>query len=302
MSRCLSFASLLYAGLLTHGAFGAGPPCPGLRTVAYPVADLVIPPDTRPITVSVGSEVQVSRPRKKLKTTQDQLIKRITEAVAAGRWVEGKIEYRAKDMSLVVTQTAAAQREVAALLQTLRHAQEVEVSLEVRMVSVSEETFERIGIDFEKGASLSGAASGRTIQVVQADQRAKVLQAPKVTCFDKQRVNFRLAEDGAHVALSVTPTVSADRRFVRLHLWLRRDGTEDERVKAVLADGCSVSLPAWTVTRETRQEFGPPVLSRIPYVNRLFKSVGYGRETEKVFLMVTTRAIIQEEAVEGAEE
>jgi type II secretory pathway component GspD/PulD (secretin) len=50
------------------------------------------------------------------------------------------------------------------------------------------------------------------------------------------------------------------------------------------------------VTRETRQEFGPPVLSRIPYVNRLFKNVGVGRETEKVFLMVTPRVIVHQAA------
>jgi polysaccharide export outer membrane protein len=35
------------------------------------------------------------------------------------------------------------------------------------------------------------------------------------------------------------------------------------------------------------------VVSRIPYVNRLFKNVGYSRETEHVILMVTPRVIIE---------
>jgi type II secretory pathway component GspD/PulD (secretin) len=299
MPRGLTFASLLCAGLLTHAAFGAGPPCPGTRTVAYPVADLVIPPDVRPITISVGQELKATRPPKKLKTTQDQLIRRVTTSVAPGTWgAVGKIEYRADDVSLVVTQTPAAQREVAALLENLRHAREVVVSLEVRVVSVSEETFERIGVDFGKGAFMDQAAAGQTLTTVQTDRQANVMQAPKVTCFDRQRVNFRLAVDGARVALDVTPAVSADRRFVRLNLRLGRAGAEDQKVKAVLADGCSVALPGWAVLRETRQEFGPPVLSRIPYVSRLFKTVGYGRESEKVFLMVTPRVIVQEEAAE----
>jgi type II secretory pathway component GspD/PulD (secretin) len=293
MSRGVTFASLLCAGLLTHAAFGAAPSYPEPRTVAYPVADLVIPPDTRPITVSVGPEAKASRPRKKLKTTQDQLIRKITEAVAPGTWGgQAKIEYRAKDLSLVVTQTPAAQREVAALLETLRHAQEVTVSLEVRVVSVSEQTFERIGVDFEpKKFDQNGLRV--VLEAAQGDRRTTIMQAPKVTCLDRQRVNFRLAEDGARVALGVTPTVSADRRFVRLNVRLSRDGAEDQKVKAVLAEGCSVVLPGWAVTHETRQEYGPPVLSRIPYVNRLFKNVGYGRESEKVFLMVTPRVIVE---------
>src|SRR2546423_15698756 len=47
--------------------------------------------------------------------------------------------------------------------------------------------------------------------------------------------------------------------------------------------------------REGRNEFGPPVLSKVPYVNRLFKNVGYGRETEHVVLMVTPRVIMAAE-------
>jgi Flp pilus assembly secretin CpaC len=301
MSRGLTFASLLYAGLLSHTALGAGPPCPEPRTVAYPVADLVIPADTRPVTVSLGPEAKASRPRRVMPTTQDRLIKQVTTTVAPGTWGgQGKIEYRAKDMSLIVTQTPAAQREVAALLETLRRAQDVTVSLEVRVVSVSEQTFERIGVDFEpkKGAFLDEAAAGQTLRTVQTDRLANVMQAPKVTCLDKQRVNFRLTEDGTHVALSVTPTLSADRRFVRLNVRLRRDGADDEKVKAVLSDGCSVALPGWEVQRVAAQETAVPVLSRIPYVNRLFRNVSYTRETEKVFLMVTPRVIVQQDVTE----
>ena len=43
--------------------------------------------------------------------------------------------------------------------------------------------------------------------------------------------------------------------------------------------------------REARQEFGPPVLSKIPYVNRMFKNVGIGRETTRTVLIVTPRVL-----------
>ena len=46
---------------------------------------------------------------------------------------------------------------------------------------------------------------------------------------------------------------------------------------------------------EGRNEFGPPILSKIPYIDRLFKNVGYGRETESLLMMVTPRIIINEE-------
>ena len=46
---------------------------------------------------------------------------------------------------------------------------------------------------------------------------------------------------------------------------------------------------------EGRNEFGPPILSKIPYVNRLFKNVGFGREATSLMMMVTPRIIINEE-------
>ena len=47
--------------------------------------------------------------------------------------------------------------------------------------------------------------------------------------------------------------------------------------------------------REGRTERGVPFLSNVPYVNRLFKNVGIGRETQNLMMMVTPRIIISEE-------
>lgn len=46
---------------------------------------------------------------------------------------------------------------------------------------------------------------------------------------------------------------------------------------------------------EGRNEFGTPILNKIPYINRLFRNVGIGRETQSLMMMVTPRIIIQEE-------
>ena len=49
---------------------------------------------------------------------------------------------------------------------------------------------------------------------------------------------------------------------------------------------------------EGRTEQGIPMLSKIPYVSRLFRNVGIGRSTTSLMLMVTPRIIIQEEEEE----
>jgi general secretion pathway protein D len=63
-------------------------------------------------------------------------------------------------------------------------------------------------------------------------------------------------------------------------------------------DGGTVLLGGIKRQSEGRNEFGVPGLSKIPYVNRLFKNVGIGRNTASLMLMVTPRIIIQEEEEE----
>jgi type II secretory pathway component GspD/PulD (secretin) len=63
----------------------------------------------------------------------------------------------------------------------------------------------------------------------------------------------------------------------------------------VVPDGGTVLLGGLKRLSEGRNEFGPPILSKIPYINRLFKNVGYGREAESILMMVTPRIIINEE-------
>ncbi|MCX7667064.1 MAG: hypothetical protein N2112_16140, partial [Gemmataceae bacterium] len=49
---------------------------------------------------------------------------------------------------------------------------------------------------------------------------------------------------------------------------------------------------------EGRNEYGPPVISKIPYLNRLFKNVGYGRDGQNLMIMVTPRILINREEEE----
>lgn len=63
-------------------------------------------------------------------------------------------------------------------------------------------------------------------------------------------------------------------------------------------DGGTVLLGGIKRLSEGRNEVGVPLLSKIPYINRLFRNVGIGRETDSLMMMVTPRIIIQEEEEE----
>lgn len=63
-------------------------------------------------------------------------------------------------------------------------------------------------------------------------------------------------------------------------------------------DGGTVLLGGIKRLSEDRKENGVPMLNKLPYISRLFKNVGIGRETESLMMMVTPRIIIQEEEEE----
>ena len=65
--------------------------------------------------------------------------------------------------------------------------------------------------------------------------------------------------------------------------------------RVLVPDGGTVLLGGVKRLSEGRNEFGVPLLSKIPYVNRLFRNIGIGRETQSLMMMVTPRIIIQEE-------
>ena len=60
-------------------------------------------------------------------------------------------------------------------------------------------------------------------------------------------------------------------------------------------DGGTVLLGGIKRLQEGRTERGVPILAQLPYINRLFKNVGIGRQTQSLMMMVTPRIIIQEE-------
>jgi type II secretory pathway component GspD/PulD (secretin) len=400
-------------------------------------------------------------------TLERELIRLITQTIKPDSWAsmggEGSIEYYPLGLALVINQSPEVIEEVERLLESLRRLQDLEVSIEVKVVSLSELFYERIGVDFSMGVPtnaqpVGGPQSGQVIgggfnrnfsgnviglqapgiatpdldipiratsfqhavppfggysnslqeggialglaflsdiqvqmflEAAQGDQRTNVMQAPKLTAlngtsasmtvgdyqffvtgitpvvvngqlvFTPQNVPFLVgqtqpippnasiqngllnftptAPQTPGLGLFIQPVVSADRRFVRLNIQqsftnlisgiqsvpvttiitpqFENGGTGqpvpfttflqqprfsnlETQTVVVVPDGGTVVMGGLKWMTEGRNEFGPPVLSKIPYLNRLFKNVSYGREGRSILIMVTPRVIINREEQE----
>lgn len=362
----------------------------------------------------------------------ETLIQLIQNTIEPASWDSmggsGHIEYYPIGMSLVVSQTPDIQEQVQLLLDRLRELQQVQVTVEVRFITVSENFFERIGIDFdfqindnqtrfskqvaanafappnvpnepshldnvivgltptgvftndldipinvssfERSALPSGFAGfpGQIggnggidmgiaflssieaflfIEAAQGDIRSNVLTAPKLTLYNGatatifsslsqflvlQVIPVRDFFTGlvtflpintpvpSTTQLTVSVVVSADRRYVTLILnpfitrvvnssrtfspvagiTLQQPDFEQLSVTTAVTvpDGGTILLGGLKNMNEQRLEFGPPILSKLPYINRLFRNQSFGREARSLMIMVTPRIIIPEEEEE----
>jgi type II secretory pathway component GspD/PulD (secretin)/tetratricopeptide (TPR) repeat protein len=397
-------------------------------------------------------------------TLERELIRLITTTIKPDSWMqnggEGTIEYFPLGLAMVINQSPEVIEEVERLLESLRKLQDLEVSIEVKVVSLAETFYERIGVDFSMGiptnakpnlgqsrfdglnhknftgnvaglqvpgiptpdldipikatsfaravppfggftqsfqdggislgmAFLSDLQVQMFLEAAQGDTRTNVMQAPKLTAlngtsasmtvgdfqffvtgmtvaqvsgqlvFLPQNVPFAVgitqpippnasiqngllnftptAPQTPGLGLFIQPVVSADRRFVRLNiqqsftslisgtqqipittvitpvfenggqgqptpftqfLQQPRFSNLETQTVVVVPDGGTVVMGGLKYMTEGRNEFGPPVLSKIPYLNRLFKNVAYGREGRSILIMVTPRVIINREEQE----
>jgi hypothetical protein len=239
----------------------------GLVACVYPVADLVVP---------LGS----TGPEKAPKTQEDRLIGIITSTISPQSWTTvggpGCIDYFPLGMALVIRHTPAVQEQIADLLAALRRLQDVEVAVEVRFLTVSDECLQKLGIgtpaaqeqggDGEGGkrdlARLDDAQVRLLLEGAQGDQRANVMQAPKLTVFNGQKAVLNLTETQCFVTgvemvpsgekmvprpkaknvdtglmLAVQPVVAPDNKTVTMELEVNLS-----RMDAIKAAGITLDL------------------------------------------------------------
>ena len=62
-----------------------------------------------------------------------------------------------------------------------------------------------------------------------------------------------------------------------------------------MSDGGTALLTGWTHHREVRNLVAAPVLTKVPYLNQLFRNFSYGKEREHLLVMVTTHVVVRRE-------
>jgi general secretion pathway protein D len=85
----------------------------------------------------------------------DTLQNLIVSTIQPGSWAEvggqGSITHYDTTLSLVIRQTQKVHDEIRDLLEQLRRLQDLQVTVEVRFVTVADRFFEQIGVDFDFG-------------------------------------------------------------------------------------------------------------------------------------------------------
>lgn len=425
------------------------------QTRTYGVHDLIVPRDDMANLTNVNRDAAVPvstngatsgregydppanngqwQTRRTGSTLEKQLIQMITSTISPETWKgsaaggTGTIEYYPMGMTLVVSQSSDIQEQIEELIKRLRELQEVQITVEVRILTLTDDFFERMGVNFNvsipdkqtsfdqqvtsanfapngmlnypdhtkgvivgltpagnftnnlnipisndsfnaarlptgfAGMGAPGSTGGldvgvaflSSIQVflvmeaVQGDIRNSTLQAPKITMFNGQASSISSTTQELFVTsvqatpnfftgipvftpvqqtfpsgtvLTVQAVVTNDRRYVQLTLQPFITTVTDRSRSFTAVAGITVQQPVTsTITlattvmvpdggtilvgglkqmNEQRREFGPPILSKIPYVNRLFRNQSYGKSATSLMFMVTPRIIINEEEEE----
>jgi general secretion pathway protein D len=310
---------------------------PQMIEATYSVADLVVPIDA---------------PAKNPKTTEDALMSVLRHTVEPHTWEENggaaSVRYYPVGMALVVRQTPVNQQKVADLLTSLRRLQDVEVSVEVRFVSVSPDLakifmnladFQTLNACDPRGAVqvafMNDRQRGGWMQMLQHDRATNTMQVPKITVFNGQSGCIKIVDeleflDSIDVSSSmpgcvparapeevglrvdVLPVVSADRRYVRLHLDLaystyipavaaKSAPTLTSAIQKlalakvlVIPDGGTFACRVGTRLEETREVCETPLFCGILGDDLFSRNVTSGAAEQELFLLVTPRVIVIE--------
>ena len=276
-----------------------------LVTRIYAVADLVIPTPALAV-VSIDAPVGNSREPERSSPEFESLIERITETIQPASWKNaggrGSIDAQPKTLSLVVTHTEAVHKKIADLIVHLRREQDIQVTVEVRILEVSDRFFEQMGADVDVDSDggqpiIDARRVKRILEAAQSDARSNILSAPKITLFNGQTLWMSNAAGEQEHSLVLNPAISPDRRSTQLTVAARgvKDGSPvilNDTIR--VPDGQTLLLDCGPQrARVAKARF----TSGVPYVSRLLPNTATPERMRTLFL-ITPRIIVQEEEEE----
>jgi type II secretory pathway component HofQ len=164
---------------------------------------------------------------------------------------------------------------------------------------------------------LAGHSQTFTTGVEAGLKDGQVVVSPKTTTVyvgEQYELTGRASADGATVTTQlafrstrvrqsvpvvpvVVPPLAGEKEPTVVTLQVPEVDTVTINKTVVIPAGRTVVIPGPVRVQEERSEFGPPFLSKIPYLNRMFVNVGVGRVSVRTYLLVSAQVVEGEPAV-----
>ena len=281
--------------------------------MAYPVADLVVPIPRRVVVHAEQADddrvwKEVDRDEDVALATAiaaaydfDQLTVLIQSTIGPDSWDvnggPGKIAVNEATLSLVIRQTQQAHEEISDLFNQLRRLRDINVELQAESLSVDSAVLRKLGLEtgFKPVGDSSGTKFLRLTATHAQQLRAagRVVKLPKVTLFNGQTCELGLPGQGTLTRLGLQPTISADRRAVRLGIEVANSGaqlTGQLNTLPALPDGKITLLELPTSPDMATNTVAVPIPGR----SKAFRAVPPPRR----FVLIQPRVVIVEEEEE----
>jgi hypothetical protein len=247
------------------------------------------------------------------------LRKLIQATVAPDSWSAraggGEIAVYERTLSLVIRQTPEIHEQIAELFSKLRREQDVQVSLELKLIRFTDHgwtnslKWPETADNLVEGITLSSDRAEKFQKLDEVAKTDQISRFPKLTLFNEQVAEFLLPLDGDKSAkplsLAMGVVVNQDRRGLRLNLACNARNREEALSGARsfrLAEGERLLIDLGPEVSAAQKIEEIPVLTKIPHVGRLFKYVrpqtNPDQPAQPLILLVTPRIIVLEEEVE----
>lgn len=285
-----------------------------VTTKVYAVADLVVPvPKFVRISLNPNAWTNVQGSAKATGIGPDAkanlavLMKQIRTEIDPESWKgtggSGTIGTDLAQLGLIVSQTAVVHEEIAAKLNEMRRQFDVQTSCEIRFVTVPVD-----GNQFSSYLTIMGEnqvlrtdQAQRFLEHFQGNTRTNILQAPKVTLFNGQTCEMTGGLGDPTDKLLLHTLVPDGSETVRVRMAINAgDTAEALRLASVhrvpSGDTLVVDVTEKVAPQPAASNVPSPILSKVPYVSRLFATTPADHPAPRRLLLITPRVSSTPEA------
>ncbi len=291
-------------------------PIPAAKQVlkTFDVADLVCPPADSPLAKPGTDRAMIAAAKAFTDVRSEDLLGVIRARVDRACWDQhgggAKLAVTTDGKALVVSGPEATADAVGACVESLRKLRSAMVKVDMVLVQVSRGDEELAKLLGDKGtACLSAEDFNATMKRLKACGTLEVLSRPMLMLTNQQTGFFQVGQvaptiNGKPVSAPVgvvsriTPDLSADPKTVRLAVEIQHSECVGGKVDCVqtqthllVPDGATMAVKVGTREVARKSEMKVPVVGDVPYLGRLFRTVGVSSEKQDVVAVLTVTRV-----------